>query len=406
MSASAGVVKVAPAADELDSARGWLVVSAAFVSTFTVFGIAYSFGAFFDSMAEDFGSRKSATALMFSITTALYFSLGLVSGRFADRFGPRPVIVTGAIALGVGLLTTSRVNSIWLGYVTYGIGVGTAVACAYVPMVATVGGWFVRRRTAAMGVAVAGIGMGTLIVVQVSEALIDHYGWRTAYVVLGISGTGLLLLASLAAWRPPLNVQAESAPLASVIRERTFVILYAAIVLASLALFVPFVFIKTYAHDRGIESGTAATLVAFIGGASVVGRLGMGAVASRVGPIRLLQASVALMAASFLLWLFAGGSYAVLVVFVLTMGVGYGGFIALTPAVTALLFGTTGLGEILGALYTGAAIGGLIGPPLAGEVIDRASYHVAIVLAMVLTALAAAVLFTLHRPASTEGGRH
>jgi MFS family permease len=392
----------APVADQLDSTRGWLVVGAAFVSTFTVFGVAYSFGAFFDSMAEDFGTGKGATALMFSITTALYFTLGLVSGRLADRFGPRPVLIAGAVALGVGLLTTSRVNSIWLGYVTYGVGVGVAVACAYVPMVAVVGGWFLRRRTAAMGVAVAGIGMGTLILVQVSEALIDHYGWRTAYVVLGIGGTGVLLVASLTARRPPLSVQTESAPLASVMRERSFIVLYVAIVLASLALFVPFVYIKSYAKDRGIDSGAAATLIALIGGASVVGRLGMGAVASRVGPIRLLQASVAVMAASFFLWLGAGSSYAVLVVFALTMGVGYGGFIALTPAVAAQLFGTTGLGEILGALYTGAAIGGLVGPPGAGEVIDRVSYHAAIVLAMALTALAAAVLFTLRRPAPRQ----
>jgi hypothetical protein len=69
---------------ELDSVRGWVVVAAAFLSTFVVFGIVYSFGAFFDSMAEDFGTGKGATALMFSITTAWYFGLGLVSGRVAD----------------------------------------------------------------------------------------------------------------------------------------------------------------------------------------------------------------------------------------------------------------------------------------------------------------------------------
>ena len=141
-------------------------------------------------MAEDFGTGKGATALMFSITTALVLlARARVSGRIADRFGPRPVLLAGAVALGVGLIATSRVNSIWLGYVTYGVGVGTAVACAYVPMVATVGGWFARRRTAALGVSVAGIGMGTLVVAPVSEALIDRYGWRTAYVVLGIGGT-------------------------------------------------------------------------------------------------------------------------------------------------------------------------------------------------------------------------
>ncbi len=69
----------------LDSARSWVVVGAAFISTFTVFGVVYSFGAFFDSMAAEFGIGRGATALMFSITTALYFTLGLVTGRLADR---------------------------------------------------------------------------------------------------------------------------------------------------------------------------------------------------------------------------------------------------------------------------------------------------------------------------------
>ena len=84
---------------ELDSPQGWVVVAAAFLSMFTVFGIVYSFGAFFDSMAEDFGTGKGATALMFSITTALYFVLGLFSGRVADRIGPRPLVLFAAAML-------------------------------------------------------------------------------------------------------------------------------------------------------------------------------------------------------------------------------------------------------------------------------------------------------------------
>ena len=172
----------------LDSPRGWVVVAAAFLSMFVVFGIAYSFGAFFDSMAEDFGTGKGATALMFSVTTALYFGLGLVSGKVADRIGPRPLLLIAAAFLVVSLVLTSRVHTIWLGYLTYGIGVGIAVACAYVPMVATVGAWFLQRRTAALGVAVAGIGVGTLVVAPMSDRLIDAHGWRTAYVVLGVGG--------------------------------------------------------------------------------------------------------------------------------------------------------------------------------------------------------------------------
>jgi MFS family permease len=379
----------------LDSARGWIVVAAAFLAMFTVYGIVYSFGAFFDSMAEDFGTGKGATAFMFSITTAWYFGLGLVSGKAADRFGPRPVLIVAAVVLCVALVLTSRVPSIWLGYLTYGVGVGIAVACAYVPMVATVGGWFLRRRTAALGVAVAGIGVGTLVVAPLSERLIDGHGWRSAYLVLGVAGAACLLVASLGAWRPPVTVVQEPVPLGRIVRQRSFVILYTATVLISASLFVPFVFIKDYATDHGIDDTAATALVGLIGASSVLGRLGLGALGARLGATRLMQLSFAIMAASFLIWLGAGDSYARLVAFTVVMGVAYGGFIALAPAVTAGLFGTVGLGAILGAVYTAAGVGGLVGPPVAGTVIDHVSYAAGIVLAMVITAAATVVLFLL-----------
>lgn len=387
-------VEPAPASG-LDSRRGWVVVAAAFLSMFVVYGIVYSFGTFFDSMAEDFGTGKGATALMFSITTAWYFGLGLLSGKVADRVGPRPLVLVAAAALGVALLLTSRVGSIWLGYVTYGVGVGVAVACAYVPMVATVGAWFVARRTAALGVAVAGIGVGTLVVAPISERLIDAYGWRTAYVVLGVGGAVLLVVASFGARRPPVTVVQEPVVLKEVVRERGFVILYLAILTLSAALFTPFVFIKSYATDRGIDDGPAAALVGIIGASSVVGRLALGGLGARLGATRLTQLSFAVLTGSFLIWLVAGDRYGVLVVFAVVMGVSYGGFIALTPAVAAGLVGTVGLGAVLGALYTAAAVGGLVGPPIIGVLIDGVSYAAGIVATMIISGLATVVLFAL-----------
>lgn len=379
----------------VDGPRGWAVVLAAFVSMFTVFGVVYSFGAFFSSMAEDFGVGRGATALIFSLTTAWYFGLGLVTGRFADRYGPRPVLVVGACSLGIGLIATSRVDSIWVGYATYGIGVGTAVACGYVPMVACVGAWFLRRRTVALGIAVAGIGTGTLVCAPIATRLIDAYGWRTAYVVFGVAGTVAMLLASILAHRPPLEVVAGTIDLRSVVRQRSFVFLYASAVLSSMALFVPFVFVTSYATDRGIDAGLAAALVGIIGASSIVGRLGLGALGARYGTVRLMQASFGVMAASYVLWLVADGNAVVLVAFTIVMGVGYGGFIALSPAVVATLFGTVGMATILSAVYTAAGVGGLIGPPLAGELIDRSSYTAAIVFALVLTVLSTLLLLPL-----------
>jgi MFS family permease len=164
----------------IDSRAGWPTVASTFLSTFTVFGVAYSFGAFFKPMADEFGSDRGATALFFSITTFLYFGFGVFTGRIADRIGPRPVLAVGTVCIVAGLLATSRAQTLWVGYLTYALGVGIGVACAYVPMVAAVGGWFTRQRTSALGLAVAGIGVGTLVTAPLAERLIDAHGWRRA----------------------------------------------------------------------------------------------------------------------------------------------------------------------------------------------------------------------------------
>ena len=113
----------------VDSRRAWLTVVAAFFSSAVTLGTAYSFGAFFESMSDDFDAAAGATAVIFGITTFTFFWLSLVTGRMTDRFGPRVVLVIGAVAMFVGLLLTSRVESLEVGYVTYGAGVGIAAAC-------------------------------------------------------------------------------------------------------------------------------------------------------------------------------------------------------------------------------------------------------------------------------------
>ncbi len=381
---------------EMDSVAGWFVVAATFVSTFTVFGVAYSFGSFFGPMADEFGSPRSAIALFFSITTFLYFALGVVTGGICDRIGPRPVLAFGTVCMVVGLLLTSQVQSLWVGYVTYGVGVGIGVACAYVPMVATVGLWFERRRSAAMGVAVAGIGVGTLVVAPITEALIERYGWRDTYVYLAGFTAVLMLLAMAGAKRPSAMVDQPAAPpLLGVIRgSRAFGVMYVATMFLVLSLFIPFVFLGDYLEERGID-GSAGLLVGVIGFTSVIGRLGLGALASSVGVIRLFKGSFLVIALSFLIWLAAGESYALLLIFSVVLGVAYGGFIALAPAVAADMFGPVGLGGVLGALYTAAGIGGLIGPPVAGELVDRFGYSTTLIVAFAMALLGFAILAAL-----------
>jgi MFS family permease len=359
---------------ELDTAAGRRTVAAAFVSMAVVFGVGYSFGAFFVPMAEEFDTGSGATSIVFAVTACCWFLLSPVTGRIADRTGPRPVLLAGAVALAAGLLLTATVQELWLGYLTYGAGVGIAVACGYVPLVAAVGGWFVQRRALALAVAVAGIGVGTLLGAPLAAALIEAIGWRRTHVVFGLTGAALLVTCAAVVRRPPRPADGGSAPpIRALARTAPFRSMYVATLLAAFALFVPVVHLPAYAASRGASAVAGATLVGLIGVASVVGRIALGAIADRLGRVRTFQASFAVLAAGFTLWLghiLVGGPFAVLVAFAVVLGVGYGGWIALQPAVIADAFGVRGLGWVVGLVYTAAGIGALLGVPLAGVLVD------------------------------------
>ncbi len=388
----------------IDSAAGWVVVAATVTATFAVFGVAYSFGAVFTTIREEFGVGKGQASLFFAITTFIYFVLGVFTGRIADRYGPRPVLLVGAAAMGTGLFLTSLVNNITVGYLTYGLGVGIGVGCAYVPMVATVGGWFERDRTKAMGVAVAGIGLGTLVGAPLAKRLVLSYGWRTTFVILGIGSAALLALASLGARRPPgSGAQDSPPPLRVLLSDARFVWLYTSMVFLSCGLFVPMVYLDDYLESRGKAGG--ALLIGIIGATSVVGRLALGAIAAKADLMRLYQLCVAALGASYVIWIVAGSNYTLLVIFAICMGTAYGGWIALSPAVIAHLFGPVGLGGVLGALYTSAGIGGLIGPPVIGVLIDAANYETAIGVAIAFSGVSLVLLMAASRASAPIADR-
>jgi MFS family permease len=381
----------------VDSVRGWVMVTAAFAAMFTSFGIAYSFGAFLEPMAEEFGASRGTTSVFFALTSLTYFGLGALSGVAVDRYGPRRVLMVGGIALGAGLTATSQAGELWVGLVTYGLGVGIGVACAYVPMVAVVSGWFERRRTLAVGVAVTGIGLGTLIVAPLAAALIGELGWRNTHLLLGVAGAAVLVVCGLVVARPPVQTGPAALTLGEAVRNRDYRRLYLAMGLLAVALFVPFVHLPGYAEAAGVDEVAAAALVGVIGAASIAGRLVLGAVAARTGPLRAFQGCFLAIGSSFVLWL-VGGGYGVLVAFAVVLGVGYGGFVAIGPAVVADRFGTTRLGGLLGFLYTSAGIGSAVGAPLAGVAIDASgSYLPAIAGCLALGLAASLTVFSVGR---------
>ncbi len=371
-----------------DSGRAWAVVAAAFAALFVVFGVAFSFGAFLGPISAEFGTGRAAASVVFSLTSLLLFSLGAVSGPAADRFGPRPLVLVGAAAFGGGLAATAGADRLWVAYLTYGIGVGIGAGSAYVPIIAAVGGWFERRRALAVGVAVSGIGLGTLVAAPLAAGLIDAYGWRTVYLVFAAVGTAVLLVSALVISSPPVGERGAPRRTAAAIRTPSYRWLYLANVLLCLALFVPFVHLPASAQDAGVGPTAAAGLVGVVGASSVVGRLVLGAVADGAGPMRAYRISFLLVGTSFALW-WIGGGLLPLAAFAAVLGVGYGGFVALSPVVLAALFGVERLGGLLGVLLTANAVGSAIGPPAVGLAVDATGGYGAAAAVLGLLGLAA-----------------
>lgn len=375
----------------LDSARSWLIAVAGLVANAACWGTMNSFGAFLDSMTEEFDASLGATALIYALPSFVLFMLGVVTGALADTYGPRRLVAVGAALTGAGLFATAHASSLPMAIACYGVGLGLGMACFLVPMTACIGGWFQRRRAVAQGLSAAGAGLGTLLVVPIARWLIDTYGWRRAYEVLALICVVALLLGAAAASRPPRPASFARPSLASM-RAATgagpFRAVYVGGFFMTAALVVPFVFLVRYATSHGIAKRDAAFLLSILGASNIVCRLLATSLAGRFGPTRVYLCCFAVLPLGMCVWLGAGSSYVMLAVFAVVLGVSHGGYVALSPEVTAEQFGVANMGAVLGALWTAPGVAGLLSPVLAGVVIDHVGYGAAIVGAIALAVAA------------------
>lgn len=378
----------------------WVIVWACFVALAVIFGVAYSFAAFFESFASEFAAQRADVSLVFGLSGLIYFTMGIGGGMLSDRFGPRLVCCIGMVFIAAGMLATSFAQSMSTVYLAYGVGVGLGIALVYTPAIACVQPWFRHRRGLAAGVASSGIGAGTLVFPLLAALAIATLQWRDA---LRLLAAGVLLVGLAAAMllrRAPTAGNsgqaggASGATLRQALRDPAFWWLYLVTLSCGPAMFIPFAHVSASARDNGIAEAQAVGLVGMIGIGSLVGRFLIGALADRLGRNRTLSLMVASMATSYLAWL-AAGSYPVLVVFALWFGLSYGGIVSMLPALCMDLFGSRAVAGIIGALYSGAALGNLLGPVVAGAMFDRLGSYTAVM--WLCIALTAVSVWAAHR---------
>ncbi|HTN97313.1 MAG TPA: MFS transporter, partial [Nordella sp.] len=303
---------------------------------------------------------------------------GFAWGAASDRFGPRLVVLAGAILLGAGLVLASMATSLIAFQLSYGVVVGLAAGAFFAPMIATVTGWFDTQRGLAVSLVSAGMGVAPMTVSPFAGWLISTYDWRTAMAVIGIGAWILLIPAALFVRRAPQAESGQAADAApneagsSVRKALTspqFIVLGATFFLCCAAHSGPIFHMMSYAMLCGMSTLAAVSIYSVEGLAGLGGRLLLGILADRVGVKVILVLGLFVQALAIAAYVFVsrlGEFYALAIVF----GIAYGGVMPLYAVLAREYFGQRIMGTVFGAATMLSSLGMALGPLGGGWIFD------------------------------------
>jgi OFA family oxalate/formate antiporter-like MFS transporter len=405
---------------------GWIVVACAFTILCVAYGIQFSFGVFMPYISADTGWDRASLSLPYSCYVFVYSALGIVSGRLTDRLGPRAVLIAGGCLLGGGIMLMSRVHAHWQLYIVLGFVAASGMSAAYVPCNATVVRWFARQRGLALSITSSGASFGMFIFPPLATALIMAYGWRGAYLILGLLALCLIVACAAFVARDPekMGLHPDGLPpfdpppshaaidislppdwtLAEAKRTTAFWLIVAIFTLTWLVVFMPMVHIVPFAVDLGISRFRAAMTISVIGFAGFAGRLAIGTLSDRFGRAFTLGVCLLLQALAFAGFTLSAGLWLLYSSAVL-FGFSYGGVTALFPALVGDFFGPMSVGSIVGFIFALAGAPAAFGPLIAGYIYDATrSYSAAFELSAALNLGALLLVFMLKKPAREAAG--
>jgi MFS transporter, OFA family, oxalate/formate antiporter len=394
---------------------GYVVVIAAFFIMTISWATYNSFGVFFTPMSTAFDWDRGVTSGAFSVSMFIYGVLGIVVGAINDRFGPKVLLITCGILLGLGYLLMSQVSTIWQLYIALGLIIGIGMSGVWVPLLSTVARWSVRRQTLMSGIVVAGVSVGGLIGPPVISRLIESYHWQKTYIITGVAVTVLILIATIFIKRAPprmeqvqrvkkkeINKEASvvfnSFSFKEAVRTRQFWLLSGLFFCFGFTLYGVVVHIVPHAIDLKIAAVAAASILAVRGGVSIFGNYILGSLADRIGNKQIFIFGFIIFTGAFLLLSFTDAKW-VLYLFIVMLGFAGGGMAASESPTTAWLFGLGSHGLIYGVVHVGFTLGAAAGPFVMGEIFDRTeSYHLAF-LSCIAFSVIGIILTTMLKPA-------
>ncbi|MBI4505800.1 MAG: MFS transporter [Chloroflexi bacterium] len=382
----------------------WVILTVSFFTVFTIVSLRVGFGIYFQPIEAELGWTRTTLSLAVAINMLVYGFAQPVAGYFADRLGPKWVILASIALVGIGMLMLSATTQVWQLLLAYGVVVGAGVGGgAFVTQAALISRWFVRQRALALGIGLSGASAGQLFILPATMYLILTSGWRTAALALGLAICLLIIPLNLLLVRNEPRRTAEGEGLAGeqgdvsvgqAVRTQPFWMLTGSFTVCGVSITMLAVHLPGHVADLGFPPELAAYTLSAIGAGSIVGSVVVGVLSSRV-PSRLLLGGVyALRGVAILLLLYVREPWQ-LWLFAVIAGFAWLATVTLTSTLTASVFGRAAMATIFGLISFGHQVGDAVGVLLGGVLHDlTGSYQIpfSIIIALLVVASAMAAM--------------
>lgn len=353
-------------------------------------GAGETFTVFLLPVSATFGWDRAQAVSVYSIGALCSGLAAPFVGRLFDRSGPRAVYGIGLLLLGASFSAAAFARELWHLQASIGLAAGLGSAC-----LGTVTGslllnrWYGPRLPAALAVVASAAGAGVLLLVPLSQILIDRFGWRGAYHILGGALLAIAVPLLLLPWRrlaagsghllrhPQSDAAAELWTLGAAMRHHAFWALFSIFFFTAVGMFAISVQVVTYLVEVGFPPLQAATAWGFSGVLLLVGMLTVSWLDGLLGRRRAILASYSLTVAGILMlwalgrapniWLLGG--------FLLCFGSTMGSRGPLITAAAMTIFRGKRVGTIVGTISIGAGLGSAIGSWSGGLIHDWAQSY-------------------------------
>jgi predicted MFS family arabinose efflux permease len=385
--------------------REWPVVIASAVALVVGNGpvLLFTFGIFLKPVAEQMGWPRGTMSLGVAIALTLAGLITPLVGRLIDRWGVQRVLFFAVTAFALGVAAISLAPANVAGFVAlYALAGLLSSGQAPLPYAKAITSRFDAHRGLALGIAMAGVGIGTSLMPQAASFLLKTLNWREAYIVLGIL---TWLVAFPAAFfvsdaRSAKNDKRE--PTASgddmivAFRSRAFWATAVAILLVVIALNGAIAHLVALLTDRGMAPNVATSLLIAVGLATLLGRLISGFLLDRIFAPRLAAAIFLIPLIGMTTLLLGGASSAAGLAAAICFGFSLGAEVDIVGYLVSRYFGLRHYGEIYGYIFAIFSIGSGLGPYVMGLSFDQThSYSVALGTFCVMLIVASATILCL-----------